>query len=116
MKLDDKVYDALKYVVQIVIPAFITLYIAVDAVLVANGLPGLPYPEAVTGIVAAVATFLGSVLKISSASYSGDGVLQIDTTGETSDIYRLALDTALDDLAGKSSITLTVDTDAKLSE
>lgn len=115
MQFSNKTYDAIKYVVQIVIPAFVTLYIAVDAVLTSNGLPGLFYPQVVTGIIAAVATFLGTCLHISSNAYSGDGTLKIDTSDDSKDIYRLALDTPVEDLAGKKSITLTVEPNANLS-
>ena len=44
-----------------------------------------------------------------------DGTLQIDTTAENKDIYRLNLDTELESLRTKKSITLVVDSKADLS-
>ncbi len=69
MVLDDKTYKVAKYVTNIVLPAIATLYIAISGVLVQGGLPGLPYPDVVAGIITAVVTFLGTVLHISSTNY-----------------------------------------------
>lgn len=70
MTLPSKVYDTLKWVLTIVVPAFVTLYIGVNGTLVQNGLQGLPYPEVVTGVVSLVAAFVGSLFMISSANYN----------------------------------------------
>ena len=69
MTLSNKVYDALQWICRILIPAFITLYIAVNGVLISNGLTGLPYPEVVTGIVAAVNVFIGALMAKSSSDF-----------------------------------------------
>lgn len=69
MTLTNKVYDTLQWVCRILIPAFITLYIAVNGVLISNGLNGLPYPEVVTGIVAAVNVFIGALMAKSSSDF-----------------------------------------------
>ena len=69
MVLDDKMYKVAKYVTNIVLPAIATLYLAISGVLVQGGLPGLPYPDVVAGIITAVVTFLGTVLHISSTNY-----------------------------------------------
>ena len=63
MKLDDKVYDVLKYITQIVIPAAATLYFALA------GIWGFPYGEQIVGTLTAIDTFLGVLLGISSAQY-----------------------------------------------
>ena len=63
MKMSNKVYDVLKYIAQIALPALGTLYFAL------SGIWGLPYGEQVVGTIAAVDTFLGTLLKISSAQY-----------------------------------------------
>lgn len=63
MQMNDKIYDILKYVAQIVLPAVGTLYFALA------GTWGLPYGEQVVGTITAVDTFLGAVLCLSSASY-----------------------------------------------
>ena len=64
MKLSNKTYDMLKAIAQIVLPAAGTLYFALA------GIWGLPYAEQVVGTVAAVDTFLGVLLGISSAQYN----------------------------------------------
>lgn len=63
MKLSNKVYDVLKYITQIVLPAIATLYFAL------SGIWGLPYAEQVVGTITAIVTFLGVILGISSANY-----------------------------------------------
>lgn len=63
MKLSNKVYDVLKYIALIVLPALGTLYFAL------SGIWGLPYGEEVKGTILAVDTALGATLCISSAAY-----------------------------------------------
>lgn len=67
MKIPDKLYDILKWVVIIVLPAIATLYAALSAVW------GWPYSEEVVTTVTAVDTFLGAVLCISTATYNKGG-------------------------------------------
>ena len=67
MKISDKVYDILKWLVIIVLPAMGTLYAALATVW------GWPYKEEVVTTVTAVDTFLGAVLCISSATYNKEG-------------------------------------------
>lgn len=64
MKMSNKVYDVLKYVTQIGLPAVGTLYFAL------SGIWGLPYAEQVVGTITAIVTFLGVLLGISSANYN----------------------------------------------
>ena len=64
MKLSNKVYDILKWVVIIVLPALGTLYAALSAVW------GWPYTEEIVTTITAVDTFLGAVLCISTAQYN----------------------------------------------
>ena len=66
MKLINKTYDILKWIVVIVLPAAATLYAAL------GGIWGLPLVTEITGTITAVDTFLGAVLMISSASYKGE--------------------------------------------
>lgn len=61
--IPDKVYNVLKWVVMIVLPACATLYTTL------SGLWGFPFTEQITGTITAVATFLGAVLLISSYNY-----------------------------------------------
>lgn len=61
--IPDKVYDILKVVVMIILPACGTLYS------VLSGIWGLPYGEQIVGTISAITAFLGAVLGISSAAY-----------------------------------------------
>lgn len=63
MKMSNKMYDVLKYVAQIVLPAIGTLYAALSAVW------GLPYGEEIVGTISAVDVCLGSLLMISNEKY-----------------------------------------------
>lgn len=61
--MSNKMYDILKWVAQILIPAISTLYFALAQIW------GFPYAEQVCGTLAAVDVFLGSLLGISSIYY-----------------------------------------------
>jgi hypothetical protein len=63
MKLPDHVYDIIKYLVLIAIPALCTAYLGIDAAV------DLPAEDAVVKIGAVVATLLGTLTGISSVSY-----------------------------------------------
>lgn len=63
MKLSNKVYDVLKWIAQIALPAVATLYSALA------GIWGLPYGEQIVGTIVAVDTCLGILLGISSNQY-----------------------------------------------
>lgn len=60
----NKVYDILKYICQIVLPAIGTLYFALA------GIWGFPYGEAIVGTITAIDTFLGVLLGISTYNYN----------------------------------------------
>lgn len=62
--MSNKVYDILKFIAQIVLPAMGTLYFALA------GIWNLPYGEQVIGTITAVDTFLGALLGLSSMSYN----------------------------------------------
>lgn len=64
MKMTNNVYDVLKYIAQIALPAVGTLYFALA------GIWGFPYGEAVVGTITAVDVFLGVLLGISSSNYN----------------------------------------------
>ncbi len=61
--MSNRLYDILKYIAQIVLPALATLYLTLA------GIWGLPYGEAISGTIMAIDTFLGVLLKISSSNY-----------------------------------------------
>jgi hypothetical protein len=61
--MNNKTYDILKYIAQIVLPAIATLYFALA------GIWSLPYGEEIVGTITAIDTFLGVILGISSSNY-----------------------------------------------
>ena len=65
-KMSDKVYDVLKWIALILIPAIGTLYFALA------GIWGFPYAEAIVGTLTAVDTFLGAILGISTSMYKNN--------------------------------------------
>lgn len=64
MSMSNKVYDVLKWIAQIAIPAVATLYFALA------GIWGWPYGEQVVGTLTAIDTCLGVLLGISSSQYN----------------------------------------------
>ena len=64
MKLKDSVYDVLKWICLVCLPALGTLYFALA------GIWGFPYGEQIVGTIAAVDTFLGVLLGISTYQYN----------------------------------------------
>lgn len=63
MKLNNKVYDILKWIAQYLLPALGTLYFALSTIW------GFPYGEQVVGTITAIDAFLGAILGLSSATY-----------------------------------------------
>ena len=66
MKLASNVYDVLKGVVMIVIPALTTAYVGLSAIW------GFPYAEEIAKTSAVICTLLGALLGISTAQYNKD--------------------------------------------
>lgn len=64
MMLNDKLYDILKWIALIVLPAIGTLYFALA------GIWGFPYGEEIVGTITAVDAFLGALLGISISQYN----------------------------------------------
>ena len=64
MKMSNKVYDVLKYIAQIVLPALGTLYFALAKIW------DFPYGAEIVGTISAVDAFLGALLKISTDQYN----------------------------------------------
>ena len=67
MKLPDKIYDVLKWVTMIVLPALATAYVGLAAIW------GWPFADEVAKTATAVCTLLGALLGISSAQYYKGG-------------------------------------------
>lgn len=61
--MSNKLYDVLKYIAQIVLPAVATLYFALSQIW------GLPFGEEIVGTITAIDCFLGALLGISTAQY-----------------------------------------------
>lgn len=64
MKLPDKVYDVLKWVVLVCIPALTTAYVGLDALF------GWGYGDVVAKVSAIVCALIGSLVGISTAEYN----------------------------------------------
>ncbi len=71
MKLNDGMYDILKWITMIVIPALATAYVGLAAVW------GWPYADEVAKTSAVICTLLGALLGISTAQYNKE-----ETTGK----------------------------------
>lgn len=68
MKLNNKTYDIIKWVVMIVLPAISALYVGL------GGIWGWPYIEQVAGTISCITVFLGALLGISTAAYNKSSV------------------------------------------
>lgn len=64
MKLPNNVYDILKWICIVVLPALGTLYFAL------SGIWGFPYGEQVVGTITAIETFIGAIIGISTLNYN----------------------------------------------
>ncbi len=62
--MNNKVYDILKWVAQLLLPAIGTLYFALASIW------GFPYGEEIVGTITAVDAFLGVILGISTVTYN----------------------------------------------
>ena len=66
MKMSNKVYDVLKWIALILLPALGALYFALAKIW---GDTIFPYPTEIVGTISAVDLFLGALLGISSMNY-----------------------------------------------
>ena len=64
MIFDNKVYDVLKYIALIFLPAIGTLYFALSSIW------SLPYGTEVVGTITAIDAFLGALIGISTSNYN----------------------------------------------
>jgi hypothetical protein len=106
--LKAKVYDAVKFVAQIALPAAGTAYFAFA------GIWNLPDAEQVVGSITVVDTFLGALLGISSiqynasdAKYDGNAVAATTPDGQLKTVS-LELNSDAADFASKSQLNFKV--------
>ena len=64
MKLPDKLYDILKWICMVCIPALASAYVGLAAVW------GWPYADAVSKTACIACTLIGSLLGVSTAEYN----------------------------------------------
>ncbi len=62
--MNNRVYDTLKWIALVALPAITTLWLTLANIW------GFPYAEAIGATLAAVTTFLGALLGISSVQYA----------------------------------------------
>lgn len=103
---NDRLYDVLKYIAQIVLPAVATLYFALSEIW------GFPYGAEVVGTITAFDTFLGVLLGLSTKAYlkSGsqyDGTMDVVDDGE-SKLFTLNLDSDPYDIDKKDSVVFKI--------
>ena len=64
MKLSNRVYDILKYIVTIVLPALTTRWLTIASIW------HIPYGEPIGATMGAITVFLGALIGISSKNYN----------------------------------------------
>ncbi len=109
MHLSNNVYNILKWIVAIVLPAVGACYWGLAV------LWGWDNAAQVVGTIALITTFLGAVIGVSTASYNKsdskyDGTMTVNTTvdPEKADVFQLELNDDPIALAAKSSIAFKV--------
>lgn len=99
-------YDKLKFVAQILLPALGALYFGLA------GIWGLPSAEEVVGSIVVIDTFLGVLLGVSQNQYMnnkvGEGQLHVERSPGGELGMRLELDKTPEELAGKEEVRFKV--------
>lgn len=104
--LPNKVYDVLKLLAVIIIPALATFYVTIAAIW------GLAAGPEVSGTAVAFATFLGVIVKLGDKSYNAsdgkfDGVINVDQTDGTKTVS-LEVPGDPNDIVKQDQVTLKV--------
>ena len=99
----NKVYDVLKFVVMLFLPAVSTLYFGLGAIW------DLPNVEQVVGSIAAIAAFLGALTGLSTKAYKASearygGVINVSTNEVGTKTYSLDLVGEPDDLSDLTEV------------
>lgn len=98
-------YDKLKFLAQIALPALGTLYFTLA------GIWGLPAAEEVVGTIVALDAFLGILLGISSSQFNkqiGEGILHVEHNAAGEKGMRLELDETPEELQDKKEVRFRV--------
>lgn len=111
--LGPKSYDTVRNSALVYLPGLATLYFSIAQI------TGLPYAEEVVGVIAAITVFLGITTKVSKSNFNQspegqrtlvgppDGQVVV-TSHEDGDSLLLNVDSDLETLKSKDSITLNV--------
>jgi len=108
--LSTKVYEILKTLVQLILPALGTLYFTLSKIW---GEEKLPNPEEVVGTLAALATFGGVTLRLSTKSYNNsdarfDGDVVVSQTSDGTTRMSLELNDDVQVLRNKDELSFKV--------
>ena len=108
MLLHNRVYNVLKWIVMIFLPAAATLYFGLSLYW------PVPNVESVVGTITLSATFLGALIGLSSRSYNKDenkydGVLQVNADDPEKDVFSFVLYEDPEKMAAKNKLTIKVD-------
>ena len=101
MKIKSELYDILKRIAMLYLPAAGTLYFTLAQIW------HLPAGDEVVGSITAIDTFLGIALHLSSASYSGDGSIVTKVGDQGQPVMSFTLNTPPEELTGKKSVLFT---------
>ena len=107
MQLNNTVYDILKWIVVIFLPADGAAYYGLAQLWM------LPYVEQVVGTIVVAATFLGALIGISTTTYNKkdggyDGVLMLESDEENRAVYSFVLHDDPELLVNKDKLNIKV--------
>lgn len=105
--LSDAFYSALQNIVKLILPGLSAFYFALASIW------NLPYAEQIVGTLAALAVFLGVILKLGKATYDSSddkyhGEFVVDTVNPEKDVYSVDFHGPLMSLGTKNEILLKV--------
>lgn len=108
--ISNKLYSKLKWGIAIVLPAISTLYFTLGSIW------GLPYVSEVIGSIAALTTFLGIIVGVSSKSYYNsdaryDGSVNVYDTPHDTVLYSLDLNQEPERIITKKEIVFRVNSE-----
>lgn len=109
MSFNNKVYNILKWIALILLPAVSTLIMSLGDIW------GLSCKEQICLTITAIDTFLGALLAISTASYKGEGKIAIDE-GSNECVILFNEEDTLAKAQKNGKILLTVESAEKVAE